>query len=270
VNLPNHKTKIVCTIGTATEKPRVMEQLLLAGMDVARLNFSHGSFESHRQVIENLRAASRKTGKRLAIMADLSGASIIVALLLCLSAPAAYADLSSSTYAKAREEYAKGDCSEAQLLLKKYKSEDAEFLKNNPKVLSAIKGAIDYCQYILFPCLAGTTISFTAPPPRKPDLPVNLASAFDTEARLRRVITELKSGKPNFEQMEPMLRIVVRQQMTVLVPRLQALGSLLSLSYEGQQQGSDVYEVKFTNGTTAWMIGIAPNGNISVLVYSKD
>lgn len=73
MNLPGHRTKIVCTIGPASETSEVMEQMLLAGMNVARLNFSHGVFESHRQVIENLRAASRKTGKRLAIMADLSG-----------------------------------------------------------------------------------------------------------------------------------------------------------------------------------------------------
>jgi len=48
---------------------------------------------------------------------------------------------------------------------------------------------------------------------------------------------------------------------------LRALGSLISISYEGQQQGADVYEVKFTNGTTAWMIGIASNGNINTLVF---
>ena len=73
MNLPDHKTKIVCTIGPASASQEVMEQLLLAGMNVARLNFSHGAFESHGQVITNLRAASRATGKRLAIMADLSG-----------------------------------------------------------------------------------------------------------------------------------------------------------------------------------------------------
>jgi pyruvate kinase len=50
-----------------------MERLLLAGMNVARLNFSHGALESHGRVIENLRAASRKTGRRVAILADLPG-----------------------------------------------------------------------------------------------------------------------------------------------------------------------------------------------------
>ena len=96
---------------------------------------------------------------------------------------------------------------------------------------------------------------------------MNLAHAFDTEARLRTVIAELKSGNPNYKQMEPMVRIAVRHQMAAWGPRLQALGSLLSLSFEGQQQGADVYEAKFTNGSTAWMIGIASNGNIAALIF---
>lgn len=71
--LPINKTKIVCTIGPASHSRDVMEKLLLAGMNVARLNFSHGDFSGHKEVIENLRGASRATGRRLAIMADLPG-----------------------------------------------------------------------------------------------------------------------------------------------------------------------------------------------------
>jgi pyruvate kinase len=71
--LPSNKTKIVCTIGPASESQQVMEKMLLAGMNVARLNFSHGDFESHKRVIDTLRSASRATGRRVAIMADLSG-----------------------------------------------------------------------------------------------------------------------------------------------------------------------------------------------------
>jgi len=70
---PANKTKIVCTIGPATESPEMMEALLRAGMNVARLNFSHGDFSSHGEIITKLRAASEKTGQRLAIMADLPG-----------------------------------------------------------------------------------------------------------------------------------------------------------------------------------------------------
>jgi pyruvate kinase len=71
--LPQNKTKIVCTIGPASESHEVMCRLLDAGMNIARLNFSHGDFSAHKQVIDNLRAASAKTGRRLTIMADLSG-----------------------------------------------------------------------------------------------------------------------------------------------------------------------------------------------------
>ena len=73
MKLPSHKTKIVCTIGPASQSIEVMERMLLAGMNVARLNFSHGDFSQHKDVIENLRAASGRTGRRLALLADLSG-----------------------------------------------------------------------------------------------------------------------------------------------------------------------------------------------------
>jgi pyruvate kinase len=79
--LPQNRTKIVCTIGPASESQVVMEKMLLAGMNVARLNFSHGDFESHEKVIHHLRAASTATGRRLAIMADLSGPKMRIGLL---------------------------------------------------------------------------------------------------------------------------------------------------------------------------------------------
>jgi len=70
------KTKIVCTIGPATNSYEKIEQLIQAGMDVARLNFSHGSYEDHLQVIENIRRASLKRGKSVAILQDLEGPKI--------------------------------------------------------------------------------------------------------------------------------------------------------------------------------------------------
>ncbi len=73
MKLPDHKTKIVCTIGPASESPAVMKQMIEAGMNVARLNLSHGDFAAHKKVIENLRATAASTGRRIAIMADLSG-----------------------------------------------------------------------------------------------------------------------------------------------------------------------------------------------------
>ncbi len=73
MTLPPNKTKIICTIGPASESVKVLERLIRAGMNVARLNFSHGDFDSHKKVIDNIRAAARETGKRVAIMADLPG-----------------------------------------------------------------------------------------------------------------------------------------------------------------------------------------------------
>ena len=70
---PISKTKIVCTIGPASETPGIMEQMIRTGMDVARLNFSHGDFSSHARVIGNLRTAAKTAGRRVAIMADLPG-----------------------------------------------------------------------------------------------------------------------------------------------------------------------------------------------------
>jgi len=73
MKLPDHRTKIVATIGPASESPETLEAMLRAGMDVARLNFSHGTFEEHAARIARLRAAERATGRRLAILADLPG-----------------------------------------------------------------------------------------------------------------------------------------------------------------------------------------------------
>lgn len=79
--LRNNKTKIVCTIGPASQPVAVLEKLLKAGMNVARLNFSHGDFSSHEQVITNIREASRNTGIRVAIMADLPGPKMRIGML---------------------------------------------------------------------------------------------------------------------------------------------------------------------------------------------
>jgi len=71
--LPDHKTKIVATIGPASESPDMLERLIRAGMNVARLNFSHGDFRGHAERIARIRAAAEATGQRVAIMADLPG-----------------------------------------------------------------------------------------------------------------------------------------------------------------------------------------------------
>jgi pyruvate kinase len=74
--LPDHKTKIICTIGPASESLEVLERMIQAGMDVARLNFSHGDYDRHRRIIGNIRAAAKAAGRRVAILADLPGPKI--------------------------------------------------------------------------------------------------------------------------------------------------------------------------------------------------
>jgi len=69
-------SKIVCTIGPATRSPRMIRKLIAAGMDVARLNFSHGTHQEHAQSIAMLRDAATQYKKPLAILADLQGPKI--------------------------------------------------------------------------------------------------------------------------------------------------------------------------------------------------
>jgi pyruvate kinase len=76
MSFPPNKTKIVCTIGPASNSPEIIEQLILAGMNIARINFSHGDLKEHLKVIETIRSASLKLDRRVAIMADLPGPKI--------------------------------------------------------------------------------------------------------------------------------------------------------------------------------------------------
>ena len=70
------KTKIVCTIGPASESPEMLTGLIDAGMNVARLNFSHGDFDEHGARIKSIREASEKAGKSVAILLDTKGPEI--------------------------------------------------------------------------------------------------------------------------------------------------------------------------------------------------
>ena len=70
------KTKIVATIGPATESKEKLEELLKAGMNVMRLNFSHGDFAEHEGRVSNFMAAVKKTGIRAGILQDLGGPKI--------------------------------------------------------------------------------------------------------------------------------------------------------------------------------------------------
>jgi pyruvate kinase len=79
--LPNHKTKIVATIGPASESTEMLERLIRAGMNIARLNFSHGDFASHADRIARIRTAEKATGCRVAIMADLPGPKMRIGMI---------------------------------------------------------------------------------------------------------------------------------------------------------------------------------------------
>ncbi|MCM3122696.1 pyruvate kinase [Mesobacillus sp. AQ2] len=70
------KTKIVCTIGPASESVEKLTQLIEAGMNVSRLNFSHGNHEEHAARIKNIREAAEKTGKKVGILLDTKGPEI--------------------------------------------------------------------------------------------------------------------------------------------------------------------------------------------------
>src|SRR5215468_9040206 len=71
--LPPNKTRIVATIGPASDSTAILEKMIRAGMNIARLNFSHGDFARHERVIGNIRTAARTVGRPVAIMADLPG-----------------------------------------------------------------------------------------------------------------------------------------------------------------------------------------------------
>jgi pyruvate kinase len=77
-----HKTKIVCTIGPASRSEAVLERLMLQGMNVARLNFAHGTLDGHRQDIRRIRAVAEKLQRHCMIMADLPGPKIRIGKLL--------------------------------------------------------------------------------------------------------------------------------------------------------------------------------------------
>lgn len=70
------KTKIVCTIGPSSESPEMLKKLMNAGMNVARLNFSHGDHEEHKARIDNIRNIAIELDKTVAILLDTKGPEI--------------------------------------------------------------------------------------------------------------------------------------------------------------------------------------------------
>lgn len=70
------RTKIVCTIGPASESAEQVTDLIAAGMDVARLNFSHGTLEEHATRLRHVRDAEKRAGRPIGILLDIQGPKI--------------------------------------------------------------------------------------------------------------------------------------------------------------------------------------------------
>ena len=70
------RAKIVCTLGPATDSPEQVQALVDAGMNVARINRSHGRVEDHEEVIKRVRAAAEASGRAVAVLVDLQGPKI--------------------------------------------------------------------------------------------------------------------------------------------------------------------------------------------------
>lgn len=77
----NRHTKIICTIGPKSSSREMIDKLIAAGMDVARLNFSHGTHDTHRHVYETLRERAAAWGKNITILQDLQGPKIRLGIL---------------------------------------------------------------------------------------------------------------------------------------------------------------------------------------------
>ncbi|HVH40063.1 MAG TPA: pyruvate kinase [Gemmatimonadaceae bacterium] len=79
--MPIAVTKIVCTIGPSSSSPDVIRRLMISGMNVARLNFSHGTHEAHARTVANIRGIAQELGLPIAILGDLQGPRIRIGVL---------------------------------------------------------------------------------------------------------------------------------------------------------------------------------------------
>ena len=75
------KTKIICTLGPSTDKEGVLEKLVLAGMNTARMNFSHSTYEDHKRRLEEIKELRKKYNKHIAVLLDTKGPEIRTGLL---------------------------------------------------------------------------------------------------------------------------------------------------------------------------------------------
>jgi pyruvate kinase len=79
--IPFHKTKIVATMGPATEDPKVLEEMIIAGLDICRINFSHADYAKIKQTVENIRSINKKLGAHVGILGDLQGPKLRIGVV---------------------------------------------------------------------------------------------------------------------------------------------------------------------------------------------
>lgn len=72
------KTKIVATVGPSSQSVEVLSQMILAGVNVFRLNFSHGTHEYHEKILQNIRLSAQETGLIVSVLQDICGPKIRV------------------------------------------------------------------------------------------------------------------------------------------------------------------------------------------------
>lgn len=118
------KTKIVCTLGPATSSPQMLREIIKAGMDVARLNFSHGTHQEHLQRIKLVRKISSELKKPVAILIDLQGPRVRLgkidkgstqlrkgqSFILTTRNALGNSELASVTYKRLHKDVKEGDC----------------------------------------------------------------------------------------------------------------------------------------------------------------
>ncbi len=75
------KAKIICTIGQATNQQKILREMIDAGMDMVKLNFSYGSYAEHQETIEHIRGISKETGKHIGIIQEISGQKVRIGQL---------------------------------------------------------------------------------------------------------------------------------------------------------------------------------------------
>ena len=97
--------------------------------------------------------------------------------------------------------------------------------------------------------------------------PASAQNDPQVETRLKQAIEDIRSGHPNLDQFEPMLRVLVEQQEARMSQALQSLGRVTGVEYVGPQSGTQVYKVTFDRGNSVWSISIAPSGKIQTLYF---